>query len=119
MGRRRRWLAPLTYAAATIALVFEGVLILLRNWRLLLLQLAPAAWIWVMTRELKAHVFAGQELPTLYRRRGWRGVGGRPDLVLVQRDVRLHGGHRGGRAHRRRVPPGARPTGGSWAAWRS
>jgi hypothetical protein len=66
MGEQRRWLAPLTYAAATIALVFEGVLILLRNWRLLLLQLAPAAWIWVMTRELKAHVFAGHDLPTLY-----------------------------------------------------
>jgi hypothetical protein len=66
MGRSRRWLAPLAYAAATIAVVFDGVLILLRNWRLLLLQLVPAAWIWVMTRELKAHVFAGQELPTLY-----------------------------------------------------
>lgn len=66
MGQRRRWLAPLTYAAATIALVFDGVLILLRNWRLLLLQLVPAAWIWVMTRELKAHVFAGHDLPTLY-----------------------------------------------------
>jgi hypothetical protein len=66
MGKRRRWLAPLTYAAATIALVFEGVLILLRNWRLLLLQLAPAAWIWVMTRELKAHAFAGYDLPTVY-----------------------------------------------------
>jgi hypothetical protein len=66
MGERRRWLAPLTYAAATIAFVFEGVLILLRNWRLLLLQLAPAAWIWVMTRELKAHVFAGHDLPTAY-----------------------------------------------------
>ena len=64
MGRRRRWLAPLAYTAATIAVVFDGVLILLRNWRLLLLQLVPAAWIWVMSRELRAHVFAGHELPT-------------------------------------------------------
>jgi hypothetical protein len=55
LGGRRRWLAPLVYAAGTVAVVFDGVLLLVRNWRLTLLQLFPAAWIWVMTWNLKHH----------------------------------------------------------------
>jgi hypothetical protein len=31
LGGRRRWLAPLVYAAGTVAVVFDGVLLLLRN----------------------------------------------------------------------------------------
>ena len=45
LGGKRRWLAPLVYAAGTVAVVFDGVLLLLRNWRLTLLQLFPAMWI--------------------------------------------------------------------------
>ena len=55
LGGRRRWLAPLVYAAGTVAVVFDGVLVLLRNWRLTLLQLVPAVWIWVMTWNMKHH----------------------------------------------------------------
>ena len=55
LGGRRRWLAPLVYAAGTVAVVFDGVLVLLRNWRLTLLQLFPAVWIWVMTWNMKNH----------------------------------------------------------------
>jgi hypothetical protein len=55
LGGRRRWLAPLVYAAGTVAVVFDGVLLLLRNWRLTLLQLFPAVWIWVMTWNMKHH----------------------------------------------------------------
>jgi hypothetical protein len=55
LGRRRRWLVPLAYAAGTIGVVFDGVVLLLRNWRLTLLQLLPAAWIWVMTWNMKHH----------------------------------------------------------------
>jgi hypothetical protein len=58
LGGRRRWLAPLVYAAATVAIVFDGVLLLLRNWRLTLLQLVPATWIWVMTWNMKHHLLA-------------------------------------------------------------
>jgi hypothetical protein len=54
-GGRRRWLAPLAYAAGTIAVVFDGVVLLLRNWRLTLLQVVPATWIWGMTWNLKNH----------------------------------------------------------------
>ena len=56
LGGRRRWLAPLVYAAGTVAVVFDGVLLLLRNWRLTLLQLFPAAWISVMTWNMKSHL---------------------------------------------------------------
>jgi hypothetical protein len=62
LGGRRRWLAPLVYAAGTVAVVFDGVLLLLHNWRLTLLQVIPAVWIWVMTWNLKHH-FA--EKPTI------------------------------------------------------
>ena len=55
LGGRRRWLTPLVYAAGTVAVVFDGVLVLLRNWRLTLLQLAPALWIWIMTWNMKHH----------------------------------------------------------------
>ena len=55
LGGKRRWLAPLVYAAGTVAVVFDGVLLLLRNWRLTLLQLFPAMWIWIMTWNLKHH----------------------------------------------------------------
>ena len=36
-------------------MVFDGVLLLLRNWRLTLLQVVPATWIWAMTWNLKNH----------------------------------------------------------------
>src|SRR4051794_839461 len=55
LGRKRRWLVPLAYAAGTIGVVFDGVVLLLRNWRLTLLQLLPAMWIWVMTWNMKHH----------------------------------------------------------------
>jgi hypothetical protein len=64
LGGRRRWLAPLAYAAGTVAVVFDGVLLLIRNWRLTLLQLFPAAWIWVMTWNLKNHTLANPDIST-------------------------------------------------------
>lgn len=62
LGRRRRWLVPLAYAAGTVAIVFDGVVLLIRNWRLTLLQLLPAAWIYVMTWNLRTHLLQGNEL---------------------------------------------------------
>jgi hypothetical protein len=53
LGSKRSWLGPLAYAAGTVAVVFDGVLLLLRNWRLTLLQFFPAAWIWVMAWNMK------------------------------------------------------------------
>lgn len=64
LSGRRRWLAPLAYAAGTVAVVFDGVLLLIRNWRLSLLQLVPASWIWAMTYNLKHHTLANSKLST-------------------------------------------------------
>jgi hypothetical protein len=58
LGGRRRWLAPLVYVAGTVAVVFDGVLLLLRNWRLTLLQLFPAVWIWAMTYNIRHRVLS-------------------------------------------------------------
>ncbi len=66
LGSRRRWLAPLAYAAGTVAVVFDGVLLLARNWRLVLLQVVPAAWIWAMTWNLKNHALSKPSIsPTI------------------------------------------------------
>lgn len=62
LGRRRRWLVPLAYAAGTVALVFDGIVLLIRDWRLTLLQLLPAVWISVMTWNMRSHLLQGNEL---------------------------------------------------------
>jgi hypothetical protein len=61
---KRRWLAPLAYAAGTVAVVFDGVLLLLRNWRLTLLQLFPAVWIWAMTWNMRHRTLANPDIST-------------------------------------------------------
>lgn len=58
LAGKGRWLKPLAYAAGTVAVVFDGVLLLIRHWRLTLLQLVPAMWIWVMSWNLRSHVLA-------------------------------------------------------------
>ena len=64
LGGQRGWLAPLVYAAGTVAVVFDGVLLLLRNWRLTFLQLFPAVWIWAMAWNMKHHVLSKSTLST-------------------------------------------------------
>jgi hypothetical protein len=53
-----RWLKPLFYAAGTVAVVFDGVLLLIRHWQLTVLQLVAAAWVWVMSWNLRNHMLA-------------------------------------------------------------
>jgi len=64
LGGRRRWLTPLVYTAGTVAVVFDGVLLLLRNWRLTLLQLFPVVWISVMTWNMKSHLVSKPSVST-------------------------------------------------------
>jgi hypothetical protein len=63
LSAKYRWLTPLAYVAGTLAVVFDGVLILLRSWRLTLLQLVPATWIWAMSWNLRNHMFAHEKPP--------------------------------------------------------
>jgi hypothetical protein len=60
LGDSRRYLAPLGWAAGTIVLLVTGIKLLLFNWRLSLIQLVPAAWIWLGMWNIKQHLFHGR-----------------------------------------------------------
>ena len=56
LSRARPWLAPLTLALGAFAMLFDGVKLVLTNWRLTLVQVLPAMWIWAAMYDLKLHV---------------------------------------------------------------
>jgi hypothetical protein len=60
LSRSRRWLAPLALAIGAFAMLLEGVKLLFTNWRLTLIQVLPAMWIWAAMLDLKAHVLHGK-----------------------------------------------------------
>jgi hypothetical protein len=60
LSRSRRWLAPLALAVGAFATLFVGVKLLFTNWRLTLIQVLPAMWIWAAMVDLKAHVLHGK-----------------------------------------------------------
>jgi hypothetical protein len=62
LSRRRRALAPLAFAVGALVLLFDGVRLLVSNWRLTLIQILPAMWIWLATADLKSHVLRGRSL---------------------------------------------------------
>jgi hypothetical protein len=73
LSRRRRVLAPLALAVGALAMLFHGLRLLLSNWRLTLIQVLPAMWIWASMLDLKVHVLHGASF------REWRG----PVLIPV------------------------------------
>jgi len=56
LSRWRRVLAPLALAVSAVAMLFDGLRLLLSNWRLTLVQVLPAMWIWAAMLDLKIHV---------------------------------------------------------------
>jgi len=60
LSRSRPWLAPLALIVGAFAMLFDGVKLLFSNWRLTLVQVLPAMWIWVAMLDLKAHVLHGK-----------------------------------------------------------
>jgi hypothetical protein len=60
LSHQRRIFAPLALAVGALAMLFEGLRLLVFNWRLLLVQVLPAMWIWVTMLDLKAHVLHGE-----------------------------------------------------------
>ena len=60
ISRSRRALAPLAFVVGAFALVFDGIRLLASNWRLTLVQIVPAMWIWLAMFDLKAHVLHGK-----------------------------------------------------------
>ena len=65
LSRARPWLAPLALALGAFAMLFDGVKLLFTNWRLTLVQVLPAMWIWAAMYDLKAKVLRGKEFADL------------------------------------------------------
>jgi hypothetical protein len=65
LSRSRRWLAPLAVCVGAFAMLFVGIKLLFTNWRLTLIQLLPAMWIWAAMFDLKAHLLHGKTFHVL------------------------------------------------------
>lgn len=61
LARARRIFAPLALAVGAFVMLFSGLRLLVTNWRLMLVQVLPAMWIWAATFDLKVHVLHGKE----------------------------------------------------------
>ena len=61
LSQRSRWLAPLALVVGAFAMLFQGVKLLIINWRLTLVEILPAMWIWAAMLDLKLHVFRGKQ----------------------------------------------------------
>ena len=66
LGQRKRIFAPLTFAVGALLMLFEGVKLLLSDWRLSLIQVIPAMWIWVAMLDLKLHLVGRREFTIWY-----------------------------------------------------
>ena len=65
LSRSRPWLAVLGLAVGAFGMLFDGVKLLFTNWRLTLIQVLPAMWIWAAMLDLKAHVLHGKSFHVL------------------------------------------------------
>jgi hypothetical protein len=68
LSSSHRLFAPLAFAIGAFAMLLRGVRVLLTNWRLLLVQMLPAMWIWLAMYDLKAHALHGKSFHVLH---GW------------------------------------------------
>ena len=60
LSESRRVFAPLAFAVGAFVMLFNGLRLLVTNWRLTLVQILPAMWIWMAMFDLKAHVLHGK-----------------------------------------------------------
>jgi uncharacterized membrane protein len=78
LGQSRRRLGPLlVFALGAFVMLFQGVKLLVSNWRLALIQVLPATWIWLALLDLKAHAFRGKEFHT------WHGAAATALVVAI------------------------------------
>jgi hypothetical protein len=77
LSRSRRIFAPLVFAIGAFIMLFQGLRLLFANWRLTLIQVLPAMWIWLALLDLKAHVFRGHAF------RNWHGAGALVAVCLI------------------------------------
>jgi hypothetical protein len=65
LSRTRRVFAPLAFAISAFVLLYNGLRLLVSNWRLTLIQILPAMWIWLAMFDLKAHALHGKSFHAL------------------------------------------------------
>jgi hypothetical protein len=65
LSRSRRLFAPLAFAIGAFALLFDALRLLVSNWRLTLVQILPAMWIWLAMYDLKLHALHGRSFHVL------------------------------------------------------
>ena len=95
LSESRRVFAPLAFAVGAFVMLFNGLRLLVTNWRLTLVQILPAMWIWLAMFDLKAHVLHDKSFTVV---RGPVLIPARPAdhrdhgrELLPQRRVRLRG----------------------------
>jgi hypothetical protein len=59
VSRTHRYLAPLALVVGGLVMLLDGLKLLVSNWRLTLVQLLPAVWIWLAMADLRAHALGG------------------------------------------------------------
>ena len=58
LSQSNRLFAPAALAVGAVAMLFTGLKLLFTNWRLTLVQVLPAMWIWAAMLDLKLHLKA-------------------------------------------------------------
>jgi hypothetical protein len=65
LTRSRSWLAPLGWTIATLVLLFQGLKLIVSNWRLTLVELVPAVAIGLTWWDLRTHLLGRLPLASL------------------------------------------------------
>ena len=65
LSRSRRLFAPLAFMVGGIGTLYDGLKLLFSNWRLALVQILPAMWIWVAMLDWKVHALHGKSFHVL------------------------------------------------------
>jgi hypothetical protein len=65
LSKQRRVFAPLAFAVGAFVMLFDGLKLLISNWRLTVVQILPAMWIWLAMFDLKAHTLHGKSFNVL------------------------------------------------------
>jgi uncharacterized membrane protein len=74
LSESRRIFAPVVFVLGAFVMLFQGLRMVFSNWKLTLIQVVPAMWIWLALLDLKAHTFKGKEFHS------WHGGA---ELLLV------------------------------------
>ena len=65
LSQRRRVFAPLSLVVGGFAMVFNRLKLLFSNWRLMLVQVLLAMWMWLAMSDLTAHALHGKPVHVL------------------------------------------------------